>query len=64
MIILNQPPDPPYPRPLSRHVPQVPAHVWGQLNLAQQQQVYHSLVQVCRQLVRQIKSQEQPHDHL
>jgi hypothetical protein len=64
MITLNPPPDPPYQRPLSLGVPQVPAQVWTHLSSAQQQQVYQVLAQVCRQLARQITSQERPHDHL
>jgi hypothetical protein len=63
MTTLNPQPDPPYPRPLSQNVPQAPAQVWAQLSPTQQQQVYHILAQVCRQLVRQIKSQEQRHDY-
>lgn len=63
MTTFNPQPDPPYPRPLSLDVPQAPAQVWTQLSPAQQQQVYQILAQVCRQLVHQIKSQEQPHDH-
>jgi len=64
MTPLNPQPDPPYQRPLSLGVPQAPAQVWSHLSPTQQQQVYHSLAQVCRQLARQIKSQERPHDHL
>jgi hypothetical protein len=63
MTNLNPPPYPPYQRPMSLDVPQAPAHVWAQLSPAQQQQVYQTLAQVCRQLVHQIKSREQPHDH-
>ena len=63
MTPLNPPPDPPYPRPLSLNVPQAPVQVWAQLSPTQQQQVYQILAQVCRQLVRQSKSQEQLHDH-
>jgi hypothetical protein len=64
MTILNPPPDPPYPRSLSLNVPHAPVQIWAQLSSTQQQQVYHILAQVCRQLVRQIKSQEQHHDYL
>lgn len=63
MTTLNPPPDPPCQRPLSLNVPQAPVQIWAQLSSTQQQQVYHSLAQVCRQLVRQIKSQEQGHDY-
>lgn len=63
MTTLNPPPDPPYPDPMSLNVSQAPAHIWVQLSPAQHQQVCHNLAQVCRQLVRQIKSREQRHDH-
>ena len=62
MTTLNLQPDPPYQHPLSLNVPQAPARVWAQLSPIQQQQVYHILAQMCRQLVRQIQSQEQRHD--
>jgi hypothetical protein len=63
MTTLNPQPDPPYQPPLSLNVPQAPVRVWAQLSPIQQQQVFHILVQVCRQWVRQIKSPEQRHDY-
>jgi hypothetical protein len=63
MTILNPQPEPPHQRPMSLDMAQAPAHVWAQLSPVQRQQVYHSLAQVCRHLVHQITSQEQPHDH-
>jgi hypothetical protein len=63
MIPLNPPPEPLYQGRLCLNVPQAPAHIWAQLSPAQQQQVYHSLAQVCRQVAHQLTRQEQPHDH-
>jgi hypothetical protein len=63
MTILNPPPEPPQPRPLSPDMPQVPTHIWAQLSPTQQQEVHQTLAQVCRQLARQITCQEQPYDH-
>jgi hypothetical protein len=62
MTNLNPRPYLPYQCLMSLNLPQAPAHVWAQLSPAQQQQVHQTLAQVCRQLVHQIKSREQPHD--